>query len=68
MRTFQKTILVCFILIPTHHRYLVPGLDVTMEFSIFLVPDTTKIIVTDIDGTITREDVMVGGDRGKVFC
>ena len=39
-----------------------------MEFSVFLVPSTEKLIVTDIDGTITREDVLVSqGGAGMVM-
>ena len=34
-----------------------------MEFSVFLVTWTDKLIVTDIDGTITREDVLVSQGR-----
>ena len=43
-------------------RYVCPALDTVLEFSVFLLPDQAKLVITDIDGTITTSDV-----RGQVL-
>jgi len=38
--------------------YHVPALEVTIHFDVFLITSGQKLVITDVDGTITREDVM----------
>ena len=40
-------------------RYACAELDVKVEFSIFLFNWSDKLVVTDIDGTITQSDIKV---------
>jgi len=39
-------------------RYIIPDIGRSIEFSIFLMRQDQKVIITDVDGTVTREDVM----------
>ena len=40
-------------------RYVCPELSATLEFSVFLYDEHDKLVVTDIDGTITESDIKV---------
>ena len=40
-------------------RYACAELDIKLEFSIFLFYLSDKLVVTDIDGTITQSDIKV---------
>ena len=40
-------------------RYACAELDIKLEFSVFLFYSSDKLVVTDIDGTITQSDIKV---------
>ena len=40
-------------------RYVCPELNIKLEFSVFLFNSTDKLVVTDVDGTITQSDIKV---------
>ena len=40
-------------------RYVCPELSEVIPFSVFLYEEDQKLVVTDIDGTITESDVRV---------
>ena len=40
-------------------RYACAELDIKLEFSVFLFNSSDKLVVTDIDGTITQSDIKV---------
>ena len=40
-------------------RYICPELNIKLEFSVFLFNSTDKLVVTDVDGTITQSDIKV---------
>ena len=40
-------------------RYACAELDIKLEFSVFLFNWSDKLVVTDIDGTITQSDIKV---------
>lgn len=42
--------------------FIVDSLDVEIPFSVFLLDQTSRLVITDIDGTITESDV-----KGFVF-
>ena len=44
---------------PSLFRYACAELDVKLEFSVFLFNWSDKLVVTDIDGTITQSDIKV---------
>ena len=37
-------------------RYFVPKLDVEIKFSLFLYGQSERLVITDVDGTITTSD------------
>ena len=37
-------------------RYFVPTLDVEIKFSLFLYGQSERLVITDVDGTITTSD------------
>ena len=40
-------------------RYVCPELSASLDFSVFLYGEDDKLVVTDIDGTITESDIRV---------
>jgi len=43
--------------------YRVPDLDVVIPFYVFLLERRAKLVITDVDGTITKDDVTGEGDQ-----
>ena len=42
-------------------KYVVEDMDIVLEFNVFLYEEDDKLVITDIDGTITKSDIKVNG-------
>ena len=40
-------------------RYVCPELNINFHFSVFFYNSTDKLIISDVDGTITKSDIKV---------
>ena len=40
-------------------KFIAKGLDIVIRFSVFLYQEDDKLVITDIDGTISQSDVKV---------
>ena len=65
LKTMSSDDLAALYLKPGHNngRYVIKELSEVIEFSVFLYNEDDKLVVTDIDGTITESDIKVSKIR-----